>query len=173
MCINAPQVTDSLISVSTLGLHWHTQRVNRCISPVSTHAAETCCSYSLTRRLLIPLQARKKEERFVNKTLFFGLCKMCLWVFLQSEQYNHFILYEGQLPRAGEEGRQILLTVCSMSMEYVRCTAYHYHKYTSLSVYREKGTSNQTFCLISKACLLSKRKGLHNSKYFFNLCPFS
>lgn len=154
MCINTAQIIDSFISISTLGLHWHLLGVNRCLSLVSNSAAETFCSYSPRSRQEhtshAPPSPRlgKKGERFVNKSLFFGLCKTCLWAFLQSKQCNHFILYEGQLQCAGEEGWQILLNICSMRTEYVRCAGYRCHEYTSCSVYTEKRTINQTFCPI-------------------------
>lgn len=80
----------------------------------------TCCSYSPevdAGVLLIPLQARKKEERFVNKSLVWGFCKMCLWAFLQRKQCNHFIVCEGQLQRASGGESEILLNPCSTRAE--------------------------------------------------------
>lgn len=132
----------SFISVSALGFHRHLWGVNRCISPVSNTAKETCCSCSPRSRqhiILISLQARKKGETFVNKSLFiFCLFKMCLWTFLQSKQCNHFTLHEGQFQSAGEEGWQIVLNICSMRREYVRCRSTTIMNIQTLYLHREK-----------------------------------
>lgn len=83
----------------------------------------TCCLYRPKSRYwqisYPPLDYEKRRETFVHKSWIFGFYKMHLQAFLQSKQWQNFIVCAGRLQHAGKEGMEILQHFCPMRAEHI------------------------------------------------------